>query len=104
MPQRRVSTAGTLLSCKKCFTRARMRTRYARHAATLHAVYHSKQKGYPIMETSTIVSVLLSSIDNNPFRLVDKYPFVEEKLDALQRSIAAVGFWEGVIGRRAGNR
>ena len=56
------------------------------------------------METSTIVSVLLSSIDNNPFRLVDKYPFVEEKLDALQRSIAAVGFWEGVIGRRAGNR
>jgi hypothetical protein len=43
-------------------------------------------------------------VDVNPFRRIGDYPFVERKLDALQRSIEDVGLWEGVIGRKKGNR
>jgi len=32
---------------------------------------------------------------------MDKYPFVERKLEALRRSIEDVGLWEGVIAREA---
>lgn len=55
-------------------------------------------------EVMEIVEVDVASIDANPFRLLEKYPYVERKLEALQRSFADVGMWPGVIGRRAGNR
>jgi len=51
-----------------------------------------------------LVVVDITSVDANPFRALDKYPYVERKIDALKRSIADVGLWEGVIGRRIGNR
>jgi ParB-like chromosome segregation protein Spo0J len=53
---------------------------------------------------SEIQRAPLASIDTNPFRQVGRYPFVERKLDALKRSIEAVGLWEGVIARPVGNR
>jgi ParB family transcriptional regulator, chromosome partitioning protein len=51
-----------------------------------------------------IINVPLASVDANPFRLLGDYPFVERKLEALQRSYADVGIWEGVIARKVGNR
>jgi ParB-like chromosome segregation protein Spo0J len=53
---------------------------------------------------SAIVEVSLSVIDSNPFRQLDKYPYVERKVAALVRSYADVGMWEGVIARQQGNR
>jgi|SRR5262245_2600627 len=53
---------------------------------------------------SELVTVRLSSIDPNPMRRLKEYPFNASKLEALQRSIKDVGLWEGIIGRRAGNR
>jgi ParB-like chromosome segregation protein Spo0J len=53
---------------------------------------------------SRLVTAPIGAIDANPFRRLGDYPFVERKLEALQRSIAEVGFWEGVIGRQPGNR
>ena len=52
---------------------------------------------------SEICNVPLRDIKNNPHRHLEKYPYVEAKIDALMRSINDVGFWEGVIGRRVGN-
>jgi len=51
-----------------------------------------------------IVNASITSIDCNPFRDTGKYPFVKSKIDALKRSIEAVGMWEGVIVRKKGNR
>jgi hypothetical protein len=51
-----------------------------------------------------ILNVSVSAIDSNPFRQLEKYPYVERKLDALARSYADVGMWEGVIARQQGNR
>lgn len=51
-----------------------------------------------------IVNASIASIDNNPFRNTRRYPFVKAKIDALKRSIDAVGLWEGVIVRKKGNR
>jgi hypothetical protein len=51
-----------------------------------------------------IINALIETIDPNPFRMLGEYPFIERKLDALQRSYADVGMWEGVIARRDGNR
>lgn len=51
-----------------------------------------------------IQTVTIDSIDHNPFRNTGNYPFVERKLEALKRSIADVGLWEGVIARQNGNR
>ncbi len=53
---------------------------------------------------TTLVKAPIGAIDHNPFRNTDKYPFVERKLEALGRSIDAVGLWEGIIARRSGNR
>ena len=53
---------------------------------------------------SHIESVSLAEIDTNPFRRLGDYPYNEKKLDELKRSISDVGLWEGVIGRRNGNR
>jgi len=46
----------------------------------------------------------ISTIDPNPLRRLAVYPYNQAKLEALQRSIEGVGLWEGVIGRRVGNR
>jgi ParB/RepB/Spo0J family partition protein len=48
--------------------------------------------------------VSITSIDPNPLRRLAIYPYNSNKLEALQRSIEGVGLWEGIIGRRVGNR
>lgn len=53
---------------------------------------------------ANIENIAVGQIDCNPFRNTGTYPFAERKLDALKRSIEAVGLWEGVIGRKTGNR
>ncbi len=53
---------------------------------------------------SKIVTVPIGSLVSNPHRLVKRYPFNEEKIAALRRSIADVGLWEGVIARAAGEK
>lgn len=53
---------------------------------------------------SNLVEAPITSIDANPFRRTGDYPFVERKIEALKRSIADVGLWEGVIARQVGNR
>jgi hypothetical protein len=53
---------------------------------------------------TTIEKVPVEAIDHNPFRHIGHYPFVMRKLDALKRSIDAVGLWEGIIARKNGNR
>ena len=53
----------------------------------------------PILKT-----VGVEIIDPNPFRCLSEYPWIENKIEALQRSIADVGFWEGVIVRKSGTR
>ncbi len=57
-----------------------------------------------ITVSSTVEQVALSAIDANPFRRLGAYPYVESKLETLMRSIAEIGMWEGLIGRRKGNR
>ena len=51
-----------------------------------------------------LLSVPIDVIDANPFRLLAHYPYNEHKLETLQRSIADVGLWEGVIARHKENR
>lgn len=51
-----------------------------------------------------IVMVDLELIDANPFRLIEQYPYVERKIEALLRSYLDVGCWPGIIARYAGNR
>ena len=53
---------------------------------------------------SKLINVSLHAIDANPFRCLAEYPWIEQKIEALQRSIADVGFWEGVIVRKVGDR
>jgi GGDEF domain-containing protein len=52
---------------------------------------------------SKIVNAEIERIVPNPFRMLEKYPYSEEKLVALQSSIEATGFWEGVIARSSGD-
>ena len=52
---------------------------------------------------ATLSYVSLSSIEPNPFRDLNTYPYDKRKLEALERSIEHVGLWEGLIGRRAGH-
>lgn len=54
--------------------------------------------------SAELLSVKLSSLDANPLRDLKNYPYNEKKLGALQNSIRGVGLWEGVIGRKHGNR
>ena len=54
--------------------------------------------------TAEIVMVPLRDIDRNPFRLLEQFPFSGRKIRALLASVADVGLWEGVIGRRKGNK
>lgn len=53
---------------------------------------------------SELVTVRVSSIDPNPMRKLKRYPYDQNKIDALRQSIRGVGLWEGVIGRKAGSR
>lgn len=52
----------------------------------------------------SIKSVPLEDIDNNPHRHLKKYPYVEAKVESLMRSFKDVGMWDGVLGRKVGNR
>jgi ParB-like nuclease domain len=54
--------------------------------------------------TAEIVMVPIRDIERNPFRLLEQFPFGERKLRILLASYADVGMWEGVIGRRVGNK
>jgi ParB/Sulfiredoxin domain len=53
---------------------------------------------------SEIRVVSVASIDSNPLRKLKDYPFNEKKLEALMRSVADVGLWEGVIAREHNSR
>ena len=53
---------------------------------------------------SEVKQVSVTSIDANPHRDLDTYPWIESKVEALCRSIEAVGLWEGIIVRPAGER
>jgi hypothetical protein len=53
---------------------------------------------------SEVKQVSVTSIDANPHRDLDTYPWIESKVEALCRSIDAVGLWEGIIVRPAGKR
>jgi hypothetical protein len=46
-------------------------------------------------------TVSLSKVRPNPHRDLDTYPWIEDKLAQLMRSIEDVGFWAGIIGRQA---
>lgn len=52
---------------------------------------------------SKIVNAELDRIVPNHFRMLENYPYSEEKLTALESSIEESGFWEGVIARSSGN-
>lgn len=52
---------------------------------------------------ATLEIVPIGKIDPNPHRDLATYPWIERKLEHLQRSIADVGLWEGVIARRVPN-
>jgi len=47
-------------------------------------------------------NVPIESIRPNPYRQLDKYPWIERKLVALEKSIQDVGMWEGMIARENG--
>jgi len=53
---------------------------------------------------SIIKEISLSKVDPNPYRMLGDYPYSEEKLSVLVRSIKDVGLWEGVIGREKDDR
>lgn len=53
---------------------------------------------------SEVKQVSVTSIDANPHRDLNTYPWIESKVEALCRSINAVGLWEGIIVRPAGDR
>src|SRR5262245_22464302 len=50
---------------------------------------------------SKIEIVPIDILQSNPYRNLSSYPWVENKIDSLMRSIMDVGLWEGVIVRRA---
>jgi hypothetical protein len=45
-------------------------------------------------------TVSLSQVRPNPHRDLHTYPWIEEKVATLMRSIEDVGFWAGIIGRQ----
>jgi hypothetical protein len=45
--------------------------------------------------------IAIGELRPNPFRRLDEYPIVREKVDALKRSIASTGFWGTIVGRPA---
>lgn len=55
---------------------------------------------------SQVINVPLTQIDANPCRLLAAYPYVEDKLDALRRSMTqdGVGFIGAIEARKKGDR
>jgi hypothetical protein len=49
-----------------------------------------------------LVTVSIRQLKPNPFRRLDEYPIVREKVDALKESITQTGFWGTIVGRPAG--
>lgn len=45
--------------------------------------------------------VSISSLKPNPFRRLDEYPIIREKVDALKESIGSTGFWGTIVARPA---
>src|SRR5262245_59885635 len=43
--------------------------------------------------------VAIEDLRPNPFRRLEEYPILRDKVDALKQSIDTVGFWESIIGR-----
>ena len=46
----------------------------------------------------------LRDVRPNPFRRMEKYPILPEKVDALKESIESTGFWENIVGREVGGK
>lgn len=46
--------------------------------------------------------VAISSLKPNPFRRLDEYPIIREKVDALAESFEATGYWGNIIARPVG--
>lgn len=46
-----------------------------------------------------ILEVQINTIASNPYRRLHQYPYIETKIEALQRSISGVGLWPSVIAR-----
>ncbi len=44
-------------------------------------------------------TIAVKSLKPNPFRRLDEYPIIREKVDALKESIGATGFWGTIVGR-----
>jgi hypothetical protein len=51
-----------------------------------------------------IVDAPINAIAINPYRRLHTYPYIESKIEALQRSIADVGLWPSVIARPLDDR
>lgn len=49
-----------------------------------------------------IITAKVDKIAINPFRRLHDYPYVQSKLDALERSIDEVGLWPSIIARSGG--
>lgn len=53
---------------------------------------------------SMLKTIPLSKIDANPFRRLNEYPIIREKIDALKESIQSTGFWGNIVARPVGDR
>lgn len=51
-----------------------------------------------------IITATIDTIATNPYRRLHAYPYIQSKLDALQRSIDAVGLWPSIIARPLADR
>jgi ParB/RepB/Spo0J family partition protein len=47
------------------------------------------------------MKIKVSAIRPNPFRHIEKYPILEEKVEALKTSISETEFWDNIVVRRA---
>jgi hypothetical protein len=47
-------------------------------------------------------TVAIKNLKPNPYRRLDEYEIIREKVDALKRSIAQTGFWPTIVGRPKG--
>lgn len=47
-------------------------------------------------------TIAVDRLRPNPFRRLDEYPIIREKVDALKESIAQTGFWGTIVGRERG--
>ncbi len=47
-------------------------------------------------------TIAIDRLKPNPFRRLDEYPIIREKVDLLKESIAQTGFWGTIVGRERG--